>query len=411
MSGGIFGSLLTKNDLTLDQLPAFLMGPSSKSGVNVTWATALQVSAMLCCARVIGEGIAQATCKLMKSRVDKAGADQQQAHPLYVLLSRRPNAWQTAFEFLETLALHMLFVGNAFVFKSVVGAGRIHELIIIEPGKVAVTQAADLSLNYELTSPDGQRRRFTSREIWHLRGPSWNGWMGMETVRLAREALGLSMALEARHSDLHASGSVPPGTYSVEGPLKDEQQLQITSWIKRHFTGEMKGFPLVLDRGAKWMALQMSGVDAQHLETRRFQIEEICRAARVMPIMVMQQDKAATFASAEQMFLQHIVHTLDPWTRRIAQSADVALLSDKEIAEGFYFEFNLSALMRGDYKSRQEGLQIQRRNGIVNADEWRDFEGLNPRDDEGGRQYIVEGNMAIQDGRDLVPVSTLKVSA
>jgi HK97 family phage portal protein len=410
MAGGFVRSLMTKSVAPLDMLPDFLRGPASNSGVSVTWSTALQVTAMLCCARVIGEGVASAPCKLMKERADRAGADKQRDHPLYFLLSRRPNQWQTAFEFWETVALHVLFCGNAFVFLNRVSGGRIFEFIVMEPQRVKVTRAADFSLTYEVGGQDGTVQKMTSQEVWHIRGPSWNGWMGMETVRLAREALGLSLALESAHASQHASGSVQPGTYSVKDPLTAEQQSQLSQWIRNHFTGPQKGYPLVLDRGAEWMAQQMSGVDAQHLETRRFQIEEVCRAARVLPIMVMQQEHAASYASSEQMFLQHRVHCLDPWTGRLAQSADAALLSDNELKDGLYFEFNLNAGMRGDYKSRQEGLQIQRRNGVLSANEWRDHEGMNPRDDDGGDQYIVEGNMALQDGRDLVPVSISKVA-
>ena len=160
---------------------------------------------------------------------------------------------------------------------------------------------------------------------------------------------------------------------------------------------------MVLDRGAKWLQQQMTGVDAQHLETRRCQIEEICRAFRVNPLMVGLSEKTATYASAEQMFLAHVIHTLAPWATRIEQSIDVHLLSEQEQREGYQTKFNLSALMRGDYKSRQEGLQIMRRNGIISANDWLEIEDMNPRTDPGGDQYIVEANMALQDGRDLPP--------
>ena len=410
MMRGLFGSIadtIEAKAQTLDQLPGFMFGPESKTGVTVTYSTALQVMAMLACCKVVGEGVAQSPRKLMRSRKNSPGADKAADHPLYRLLSRKPNGWQTAFEFWETIVFHVMLVGNAFIFVNRVG-GRVHELIIIEPNKVTVTQLPNKELRYKVVADDGSARIMPPGVIWHVRGPSWNGWMGMETVRLAREALGLALATEDAHARLHKDGAVQNGVYSVEGPLTAEQQAQLTEWIKRKTMGDRKGDPLILDRGAKWLAQQLTGVDAQHLETRRFQIEEVCRAARVLPIMAMQSDKAATYASSEQMFLAHVIHTLDPWTTRLAQSADVGLLTDAELDEGLYLEFNLSALMRGDYKSRQEGLQIQRRNGIVNANQWRDLEGWNPRDDEGGDQYIVEGNMAIQDGRDLVPVQPTK---
>lgn len=405
---GFFGAIAAriegKSALTLDQLPGFLMHGESKTGISVTWATALQVTAMLACCRVVGEGIAQTRCRLMRPRKGRLGADAATDLNLNRLLFLSPSDGVTAFSFWETIVFHVMLVTNAFVFVSQRGDGSIIELINLEPGRVRVTRMPDLSLSYEVTDDNGQARTMPRGAIWHIRGPSWNGWMGMETVRLAREALGLSLALESTHAELHRDGLKESGVYSVEGVLDDKQHEQITGWIKK-FSSTKKGEPLILDKSAKWLKTQMTGVDAQHLETRRFQIEEVCRAVRVMPIMVGLADKTATYASAEQMFLAHVVHTLAPWAGRLEQAIEVGLLSDSEQREGIFAKFNLSALMRGDYKSRQEGLQIQRRNGVLNADEWRDLEDMNPRADPGGAQYIVEANMALQDGRDL-PVQT-----
>lgn len=406
--GAIAGGLERKGVAVLDQLPGFLMGAESKTGISITWSTALQVTAMYACCKVVGEGVAQTRCRLMRPRVGRAGADVASDHPLHRLLFLEPMKGQTAFSFWETIVFHMMLVGNAYAYINRVG-DRVQELIIIEPGRVKVTQAADLSLSYEVTGADHRVRRFDQRDIWHLRGPSWNGWMGMECVKLAREALGLSLALESSHAMQHRDGLKSSGAYSIDGPLTPEQHQQITEWLKRH--ASRPGDPLILDRGAKWLAQQMTGVDAQHVETRRLQIEEVCRAARVMPIMIGMSDKTATYASSEQMFLAHSIHTLGPWVSRIEQAIEVALLSDAEQREGLFAKFNLSALMRGDYKSRQEGLQIQRRNGVISANEWRDLEDRNPRDDAGGDQFIVEGNMAVQDGRELVPVSAPAAAA
>lgn len=401
---GLFGALAQgidrKGAQVLDKLPGFLMTAESKTGISVTWSTALQVTAMLACCKVVGEGVAQTRCKLMRPRKGGRGADMASDLPLHRLLHLEPMKGQTAFTFWESVVFHVMLVGNAFAFISRVG-GRVHELILIEPGRVKVTQRADLSLSYEVTGADHQTRTFAAADIWHIRGPSWNGWMGMEAVRLAREALGLSLALESSHAEQHRDGLKTPGVYSIEGSLTNEQHNQLTEWLKRH--AQTPGDALILDRGAKWLAQQMTGVDAQHVETRRLQVEEVCRAVRVMPIMVGLSEKTATYASAEQMFLAHVVHTLGPWVTRLEQSVEVSLLTEAEQEEGCFAKFNLSALMRGDYKSRQEGLQIQRRNGVINADEWRDLEDMNPRDDAGGGQYIVEGNMALQDGRDLPP--------
>lgn len=405
---GLFGTLAApkrKDAQALDQLPGFLLDAGSKTGISVTWSTALQVTAMFACCRVIGEDLAQSRCRLMRPRA-RGGMEVATDHSLHRLVFLTPEKGVTAFSFWETIAFHVMLVGNAFVFVNRLSSGEVYELLLLEPGKVRVTRRPDRSMVYEVAGDTGDYRRVPDGAIWHIRGPSWNSWMGMETVRLAREALGLSLALEASHAELHRDGLKPAGAYSFEGELNPVQHDQMVKWLKRYATaGDLVGAPLILDRGAKWLNQQMTGVDLQHLETRRFQIEEICRAVRVMPIMIGLADKVATYSSSEQMFLAHKQHSVAPWAGRLEQSGEVGLLTEAEQRAGYVLRFNLSAMMRGDYKSRQEGLQIQRRNGIINADEWRDLEDMPPRDDPGGKQYIVEANMALQDGRDL-PVPT-----
>lgn len=406
---GLFGALAApsrKDALTLDQLPGFLMGLESKTGISVTWSTALQVTTMWACCRVKGEGLAQARCRLLRP-LKGGGNELATDHGLYRRLWLEPSTGMTAFGLWETIVFHLMLVGNAFVFVNRVGEGRIHELILLEPGKVRVTRLADRSYRYEVTTEGGGFQPVRSDAIWHIRGSSWNGWMGMEAVKLAREALGLSLALEASHADMHKDGLKTSGAYSVEGELNRTQHEQLVTWLKRYAqAGDLSGAPLILDKGAKWLAQQMSGVDAQHLETRRYQAEEVCRAGGVMPIMAGITDKTATYASVEQMLIMHHTHSMAPLAGRVEQSAEVGLLTDDEKDAGYSIRFNLSATMRGDYKSRQEGLQIQRRNGVINANEWRDLEDMNPRTDDGGGQYVIEANMAVQDGRDLVPVAT-----
>jgi HK97 family phage portal protein len=405
---GIFGALADgladRKAQALDWIPEFLLAPAAKSGISVNYDTALQTMALLGCARVIAEGVAQSPCKLLRPRADGKGAEAATDHSLYQLLYLEPRSGQTAYEFWETILLHRVIARNAYVFKNYVG-GRIFELIILEPGLVQARELPDRSVVYDVTGRDGRAQTLTRREVWHLRGLSWNGSIGLPVIKLAKEAIGLSLALEEAHARLHGNGVQPAGFVSVPGIMDEANQQKLTGWIKRQAAAANRFNPLVLDQGAAWVSQQMTGVDSQHLETRRFQIEEICRATGVIPLMVFQSDKTATYASVEQLLIAHVMHTLGPNVRAVEQSVQVHLLSDQEKAAGLYLKFYLQALMRGDYKGRQEGLQIQRRNGVINADEWRLLEDMNPREDEGGGQYLVEANMAIQDGRDLPPPS------
>lgn len=206
-----------------------------------------------------------------------------------------------------------------------------------------------------MTGDSGAVQEFPAESIWHVRGPSWDGLIGMDVLNLAREALGLAIATEETHAKLHAKGVRPSGTYSVEGPLDGKQYAELKAWIEKEFAGaENSAAPMILDRGAKWISQTMTGLDAQHLETRKFEIEEVCRYMDVMPIMIGYSDKATTYASAEQMFLAHVVHTLAPWYARIEQSAGANLLTPKERESGLYFKFIVAGLLRGAAKDRAE---------------------------------------------------------
>ncbi len=218
--------------------------------------------------------------------------------------------------------LHLLLTGNGFVFKSYAGDGRLLELILIEPRHVTMIRQPDMTIIYEIGSDDGPTRRLTSREIWHVRGLSANGWSGLDMVRQAREQIGLALATEETHALLHRNGSQPGGVVSIEGTLTTPQHTELSAWVSAHIAGGNRYKPLILDRNAKWTGMQMSGVDSEHLATRKFQIEEVCRALGVIPMMVGSTEKNATYASAEQMFIAHVVHTLAPWARCIELSAE-----------------------------------------------------------------------------------------
>jgi len=171
------------------------------------------------------------------------------------------------------------------------------------------------------------------------------------------------------------------GTLSVEGTLDDKQYKQLADWLKKHYIGSQNaGVPLIMDRNAKWLGDQMKGVDAQHLETRKYQVEDICRHFRVMPIMVGYSDKLTTYASSEQMFLAHVVHTLSPWYRRLEQSMLCNLISEKDAAAGIYPKFIVQGLLRGALADTKDYLVGLCTIGIMTRNEARDMLDMNPID-------------------------------
>lgn len=332
-------------------------GRISRSGISVSWEKALQVTTALRCAAIIAEAICSIPFKVYR-RVEQGNQvvrAEARDHPLFDLLTTAPNDWQTSFEFRETIGLHLALCGNAYVFKNRV-RGALRELIPFEPKDVTVIRERDWSVRYRVIGRDGSQQEFTQEAIWHLRGRSWNSYMGLETIALAREALGLALATEESHARMHDRAVRPSGLVTIDAQLTDAQFTRWRNWIDAYYSGpENVGKALILDRAAKWQSLQLTGVDAQHLQTRGFQIEEVCRAMGVLPIMVgYTGDKNATFASSEQMFLAHHQHTARPWHRRIEASTDRWCLTQEERRAGFYTGFVDTELLRGDHKARAE---------------------------------------------------------
>lgn len=366
--------------VTVADLPAeILQLGASKSGQSVTAATALKVATVFACVRVISEGVAQVPFKLLRA----SGRDrlEDRAHPLWDILHRRPNDLATSFGFRETLTMHAVLTGNGFAFISRGMGGKVLELINIEPGAVTILRSDRMgeAPRYKIRGKNGQSETFPADTILHVQGPSWDGVAGMEVVKLAREAIGLSIATEEAHARLHSNGARPGGLLTVEGTLKDDQFKALRKWIEDNYQGSSNAWKtMILDRSAKYIQTAMSGVDAQHLETRRFQIEEVCRAFRVMPIMVCSQDKSSTYAGAEQNFLAHVVHTLQPWYERIEQTVDCQLLTAAERAAGYYTKLEESGLLRGALKDTAEYLYKLVVIGILTRNEARQFLDVNP---------------------------------
>jgi HK97 family phage portal protein len=363
-----------KSASTLDLFREIYGGRLSSAGKSVNLQTALGVSTVFGCSRLIGNGMAQVPLKLMRESTSGGRVTRLPAkdHPLYDVLGRRPNPWQTSFEFRQLMSWHVEICGNFYAFKNA-PLDEIRELIPFQPDEVRVVRADDLSLTYFVRSAEtGAEQAFPAESIWHVRGPSWNSWMGLDWMQAARDAIGLAIATEESQASAHKNGVQTSGIYSLEGTLKPDQYAALRAWIDREHAGAASaGKPMIMDRAAKWQQTQMSGVDAQHLETRRHQVEEICRSMGVLPIMVGYSDKATTYASSEQMFLAHLVHTLAPRWQMYEQSMDTYLLSDAERKEGLYFDFVEEGMIRGSVKDTKDAILALVNGGLMTPNEGR----------------------------------------
>jgi len=371
---------------------------NSRAGVSVTVDSALKVSTVFACLRVLADGIAQVPLKVYREKVD-GSKELAKDHPAYRLLSRRPNEWMTSFEFRQVMMFHAALLGNGCAY-----IGRIRgvprELIPLVPGNYAIEQARDYTLTYRLTGLNGQSTVLPREDVFHLRGPSWTGAAGLDALQVAREAVGLAIATEETHAALHANGTQPGGVLSVKGSLDDAARARLKESWAQYQGGLANRFKTaVLDMDSTWTPLGMKGVDAEHLDTRRFQIEEICRDLKVFPQMVGYADKTATFASAEAFFLAHVIHTLNPWIENWEQSLARDLFPDED---DIVAKFSMQGLLRGDNAARATFYASGITNGWLTRNEARRLEDLNPI--EGLGEPLLPLNMSTSAERSAPPL-------
>lgn len=352
----------------------FLLGISagrSQAGVDVTLRTALGVSTVFACVKVIAEGCAQVPCKIYRTQPNGM-REEARNHPLWPLLYRKPNPFQTAFEFREQIVAHACLTGNAFVIVMRDTRGNVTELLPIEPGLARIEQQPDRSLRYWMRNTEKSMEvEIPASMMWHIRGPSWNGWAGMDILRLARDSVGLAMATESFGSELFANGVRLSGHLEIEGTPPPEAIEKIRKvWTDTYQGSGNRLQTALLTGGVTFKPHEIKADEAQYIETRKFLIPEICRFFRVMPIMVGHQDGTASYASVEQMFLAHRTHTLGPWFERFEQSAECALLSRDE-REDYEIELVEHTLTRSTALERAQMLAILRQNGAITGNDMR----------------------------------------
>ena len=376
-------------ELTYDQIAGLIDGAgyAEVAGVAVTEKTALQVATVLACVKVIADGCA--TPDLHVYREQRDGTRERATNiPEYRLLARRPNEWQTSFEWRRLMTMHAALTGAGLSIKVMGDNRRVRELIPVEPGRWDVFKVSRYELRYRCWDEFGLIGEFTPDQVFVLHGVQWDWAKSINAVKLARSAIGLALATERSMQSMHANGLRPSGTYSVEGTLSKEQHDRLVEWLAKKSGPDKVGAPLVLDRNAKWLQTASSAVDAQSNETRRTQVEEICRAYGVFPIMVGHSDKSSTFASTEAFFGAHLIHTLTPWHRAWAQRIDEMLLDG---SGPLFAEFDTRYIRMASMKDRAMYARTMIEMGLMNPNEWRDMEGLDPR--PGGNEYLRPLNL------------------
>jgi len=363
---------------------SFFFGGAA-SGKTVNERTAMQTTAVYACVRILAETIASLPLHIYK--YTDSGKEKAIDHQLYYLLHDEPNPEMTSFVFRETLMSHLLLWGNAYAQIIRDGRGRVLALYPLLPDRMTVDRTTDGKLYYEYRKDSGYVI-LRPEDVLHIPGLGFDGLVGYSPIAMAKNAIGMAIATEEYGGKFFANGASPGGVLEHPGVVKDPARIR-ESWNAVYQGSGNAHRVAVLEEGMKFQPIGIPPEQAQFLETRKFQTEEICRIFRVPPHLVANLDKA-TFSNIEHQSISFVVHTIRPWLVRLEQGMNKALLSPSE--KGQYFVgFVVDGLLRGDYASRMQGYAIGIQNGFLSPNDVRALENMNTI--EHGDIYAMNGNM------------------
>ena len=393
---GLFRSRDKPQNRTTGSAYSFFFGGSA-AGKRVNERSAMQMTAVYSCVRILAEAVAGLPLHLYRYKED-GGKEKALDHPLYLLLHDEPNPEMSSFVFRETLMTHLLLWGNAYAQIIRNGRGEVMALYPLMPDRMAVDRDDKGQLYYEYTTSADDAPiskvsivRLKPSDVLHIPGLGFDGLVGYSPIAMAKNAIGLAIATEEYGSKFFANGAQPSGVLEHPGTIKDPQRVR-DSWMSQFGGSANSNKIAVLEEGLKYTPISISPEQAQFLETRKFQINEIARIFRVPPHMVGDLEKSS-FSNIEQQSLEFVKYTLEPWLVRWEQSIQRTLFSADE-KKRYFVRFNVEGLLRGDYASRMNGYAVGRQNGWMSANDIRELENLDriPAE-EGGDLYLINGNM------------------
>ena len=351
---GLFRSRDKPKNRTSGSAYTFYTGRTT-AGKAVTQRSAMQMTAVYSCVRILSEAIASLPLHLYRY-TESGGKEKATDSPLYFLLHDEPNPEMTSFVFRETLMTHLLLWGNAYAQIIRNGKGEVTAFYPLMPDRMTVDRDENGRLYYEyiVSSDDAPINkksivRLQPFDVLHIPGLGFDGLVGYSPIAMAKNSIGMAIACEEYGSKFFANGAAPSGVLEHPGTIKDPSRVR-ESWTQS-FGGSANAHKVaVLEEGMKYTPISISPEQAQFLETRKFQINEIARIFRVPPHMVGDLEKSS-FSNIEQQSLEFVKYTLEPWIIRWEQSISRSLLSIEEKRK-YFVKFNVDGLLRGDYQSR-----------------------------------------------------------
>lgn len=383
-------------DYSISSRYRFLMGPTA-AGNTVNERSAMQLTAVYACVRILAEGIAGLPLHLYKC--GKNGSREKAVeHPLYFLLHDEPNPEMTSLVFRETLMTHLLLYGNCYCQIIRDGRGQVTALYPLMPNQMSVDrdEKGQLYYTYLRSGDEADTMKkgivyLLPEDVLHIPALGFDGLVGYSPIAMAKNSIGMGLACEEYGAKFFANGAAPSGVLEHPGTIKDITRLR-ESWNAIYGGSKNAGKVAILEEGMHYSPISISPNEAQFLETRKFQVDEIARIFHVPPHMIGDLERS-TFSNIEQQSLEFVKYTLNPWVCRWEQALTRSLLSPKEKRE-YSIKFNVDGLLRGDYQSRMNGYAVGRQNGWMSANDIRKLENLDRISaEQGGDLYLVNGNM------------------
>lgn len=362
-----------------------------RDGEDISPETALTATPVWAAVNVIAGTIGSMPL-IVYRELDDGGKERARDLPLYDLLRWAPNRFQTAVEFCEMGQGHLLLRGNAFFRLETSRADELIGIVPLHPDKMKL-KLVDGRVEYHYAEKSGDRRAFSSEEILHVKGLSSDGLIGYSPITVGAGAIALSQAAEHYGSRFFSNSATPSGILSHPGKLKPEARSNIKkSWQSAHGSGKQHSVAL-LEEGLSWTALSVSPEEAQFLETRKFQAEEVSRLFNVPPHLLMLLDRS-TFSNVVEQNKAFGINCIRPWAIRWEQAIRKSIIERFYADEGLFTEFSMDALMRPDKMVRAQANQIALQNGALSIDEWRASENMNPLDNRAGEVHWMPLNIA-----------------
>lgn len=361
-------------------------GYASKSGAVITADTALKISTVYACVTKFSHTIASLPMTINKT-LPQGGNEVVSDHYLYPILHDNFNYEQTSFEAREMGIGHLKLRGNWYNFLQRNGAGQTVGIWPLNPSYMEVVRVGN-GIWYRYTHPDTHKQYiYSAAEIWHVKGFSKDGLVGMSTVEYARESMGMAQSLQDFAATFFGNKAVPGAVLRHPGQLGDVARKNLSESMDEYATTK-RHTTLVLEEGMEWQSVGISNSDAQFLETTNAQVRDIARWFHMPLILLQEPDKASTYASVEQFMLSFVQHTIAPDVVRIEQSANRALLTEADRQNGYYIKLNLKGLLRGDFATRMNGYRVAREGGWMCVDDIRGLEDMSPLPDGKGQIYL-----------------------